>query len=89
MLEFMLNPESRSSFETEVLELSPLTDGKRTPLILLFTPTICTASALNNGIDEHDTAISVRPEGIESMADWVKPGGAYTLFVLTETTLYI
>ena len=77
MLEFILNPESHSSFDTEILELSPLNDSERTPFMLLFTPTICTASALHNGIDEQDIAISIRPEGIESMAEWVKPGGIY------------
>ena len=73
----MLNPESHSVFDEEVLELSPESDRKRTPLMLIFTPTICTHNALTNGIDEHDNAIAVRPEGIESMAEWVKPGGQH------------
>ena len=36
-----------------------------------------TYNALENGLDETGNSISVRPEGVESMLDWIKPGGQH------------
>ncbi len=90
MLEFMVDPKSHSEFDEEVLDINILNDRGRSALMLCFTPPIATQSSILNGIDiikvkddDGDEAANdyvvmptlVRPEGIETMAEWIKPGG--------------
>lgn len=75
MLAFMLNPGNHSEFDETTIEISPTNDRHRTPLMLAFTPTVFTYNAVENGLDEHGEINLVRPEGLETLQDWVKPGG--------------
>jgi hypothetical protein len=75
MLTFMLDPTNHSEFDETVLEISPTNDRHRTPLMLAFTPPVFTYVAVENGLDENGDPILIRPEGLETLLDWIRPGG--------------
>ena len=42
--------------------------------MLCFTPPTASLLGLKFGVDAEGTPLSERPDGIESPADWIKPG---------------
>jgi hypothetical protein len=75
MLEFILDPKNHSQFDDIVLDIDIVNNRNRTPLFLVFTPPTGTFMGLHYGLDENCTPNAQKPLGVESLADWVKPGG--------------
>lgn len=74
MLKFMVDPKNHSSFDDTEIDFNQLNDRNRTALFYCFTPNTLTYTALVNGIEPDGTPISVKPDDVESMVDWIKPG---------------
>ncbi len=74
MLEFILNSKNHSSFDDTEIDFNILNDRKRVPLHVCFTPPTLTYLAQINGISNNGTPVAIKPEDVESMVDWIRPG---------------
>jgi hypothetical protein len=74
MLKFMVDPKNHSSFDDTEIDFNQMNDRNRVALFYCFTPDIMTYTALVNGVEPDGTPISVKPDDVESMVDWIKPG---------------
>lgn len=75
MFEFLLNPRNHAVTDDIPLEIDARNNRNRTPLMLCFTPPTSSFLGLKFGVDEEGTPLNERPDGIESINDWIKPGG--------------
>jgi hypothetical protein len=75
MLEFILDPKNHSEFDDVTIDIDVLNDRNRTPLFMVFTPPTGTFMGLTYGLDENCNPNAQKPIGVETLADWVKPGG--------------
>lgn len=87
MLEFLVNPKNHSSFDDTDVEFDILNDRKRTPLHLCFTPPILTYNAMLHGLSEAGMPNTVKPDDVESLVDWIHPGGVEERQGLVEVLL--
>lgn len=76
MAEFLLDEKNHTSFDKVPIEVNAQNDRRRTAFLLCFTPPSLTYLGQRYGIDGQ-TGIpkSERPDGIEVIGDWIKPGG--------------
>jgi len=74
MLEFMLDPRNHAESDHVELEINPRNNKDRIPLFLCFTPPFATFCGQNFGITPDGEPLSERPDGVETLADWIKPG---------------
>jgi len=72
----VLEEKNHPEFDDVPVELMAKNDRNRTPLLMCFTPPQLTFLGLQYGI-EAETGLpkSQRPDGIEVIQDWIKPGG--------------
>jgi len=75
MMEFILDPKSHSEFDENEVDVDSKNDRNRTPLMLCFTPPTGTFVGLRYGLDSDLVPKAERPDDIEILSDWVKPGG--------------
>lgn len=75
MLEFLCDPKNHSSFDDTDVDFNLFNDRKRTPLHLCFTPPTLTYMAMLYGLDGNNKPVTVKPEDVESLVDWIHPGG--------------
>ncbi|CAN0428512.1 unnamed protein product [Ectocarpus sp. 12 AP-2014] len=78
-LQFMLDPNSKSIFETETVDPNIPNKRKRTALMLCFTSPHFTEIAKNFGLEQDaETGLGVprprRPDTAQTNQDWMKPG---------------
>ncbi|CAM9167516.1 unnamed protein product [Scytosiphon promiscuus] len=78
-LKFMLDPNSKSIFETEKIDPSIVNKRKRTALMLCFTSPNFTEVAKSFGLERNpESGLAVprpkRPETAQTDHDWMKPG---------------
>jgi hypothetical protein len=72
----VLEEKNHPVFDDVPVELGAKNDRNRTPLMMCFTPPQLTFLGLQYGIDgETGLPLSQRPDGIEVIQDWIKPGG--------------
>eukprot|EP01036_Dinobryon_divergens_P030701 gene30701-39985_t len=75
MLLFMGDKHNHSEFDDAVLDFTAKNMRDRTPLFLCFTPPTATYCGLNFGLDNEGNSLSEKPDDIEKLSDWIKPGG--------------
>lgn len=75
MLAFLLDPLSHSEYDENAIIIDPRNDRRRTPLMLCFTPPTATYMGQKYGLSDDGNPLSERPDGVEVVADWIKPGG--------------
>jgi hypothetical protein len=75
MLEFLYNPKNHTRSDDVRVEVDALNNKNRTPLMMLFVPPTASYLGLRFGVDEEGTPLNERPDGIETVSDWIKPGG--------------
>lgn len=75
MLEFILDPKNHSEFDDVVVDIDILNERNRTPLFMVFTPPTGTFMGLTFGLDENCNPNAQKPDGVETLSDWIKPGG--------------
>lgn len=79
MVQFMLDPNSKSVMETEVLDVNVTNGYNRTPLMLCFCPPSFTVVAKKYGIHPDGNTGLLFPKGQKSKramteSDWIPPG---------------
>eukprot|EP01041_Mallomonas_annulata_P006565 gene6565-13287_t len=74
MLTFILDKSKHSEWDHVDLNLRNKNDRDRVPFFLCFTPPTATYTGLTNGVNIQGEVISIRPDGIEIIADWIQPG---------------
>lgn len=87
MLEFVVDPKNHSSFDDTDISLNVLNDRRRTPLHLCFTPPTLTYLCMLYGLDADGIPNTVKPEDVESVSDWIRPGGVEERISLIELLL--
>lgn len=75
MVTFMANPANHSDLDKNELEISPKNDKGRSPLFLCFTPPTATYLGLLHGVDANGGVMAEKPDDLEVLSDWLKPGG--------------
>ena len=75
MLDFVFNPKNHSAADDVPLEIDALNNKNRTPLMLCFQPPTSSYLGLRFGLDEEGTPLNERPDGLETLSDWITPGG--------------
>ena len=75
MFEFLVNPRNHAESDNIPLDVDAKNNRGRTPLMMCFTPPTATFLGQRFGVDEEGTPMGDRPDGVESPADWIKPGG--------------
>eukprot|EP00602_Paraphysomonas_sp_CaronLab_P013140 CAMPEP_0185041476 /NCGR_PEP_ID=MMETSP1103-20130426/40809_1 /TAXON_ID=36769 /ORGANISM="Paraphysomonas bandaiensis, Strain Caron Lab Isolate" /LENGTH=440 /DNA_ID=CAMNT_0027581213 /DNA_START=38 /DNA_END=1357 /DNA_ORIENTATION=- len=88
MIAFILDPKNHSEFDDIEVDIDVLNDRKRTPLFLVFTPPTGTYMGLTYGLDENCNPIAEKPEGVETLSDWVKPGGPKQREAIVDTLIH-
>eukprot|EP00903_Cladosiphon_okamuranus_P017459 g16081.t1 len=78
-LKFMLDPNSKSIFETETVDPNIMNKRKRTALMLCFTSPHFTETAKGFGLErDPETGLAIprakRPDTAQTDQDWMKPG---------------
>lgn len=87
MLQFILDPKNHSEFDDIVIDVDITNERSRTPLFLVFTPPTGTFMGLTYGLDENCNPNAQKPEGIESLSDWIKPGGPKQREIIVDTLI--
>ncbi len=75
MFEFLINPKNHAESDNVPVEIDARDNKNRTPLMLCFTPSTGTFLGQKFGVDEEGIPLTERPDGIETLNDWIKPGG--------------
>jgi hypothetical protein len=75
MVTFMANPANHSELDENELEINARNDRGRTPIFLCFTPPVATLMGIKYGVDSEGTILAEKPEDLEVLSDWIKPGG--------------
>lgn len=75
MFEFLINPRNHAESDNIRVDIDARDNRNRTPLMLCFIPPTASFLGLMFGVDEEGTPLNERPDGIESVNDWIKPGG--------------
>lgn len=74
MLEFILDPSKHSEFDHVKLDFNICNERERIPLLLVFTPPTGTHIGQCHGVDSSGRPIPQKPEGVELLTDWIRPG---------------
>lgn len=75
MFEFLINPRNHAESDHIRVDIDARDNRNRTPLMLCFIPPTASFLGLMFGVDEEGTPFNERPDGVESVNDWIKPGG--------------
>jgi len=75
MFEFLLNPRNHAESDNVRVDIDARDNRNRTPLMNCFIPPSASFLGLKFGVDEEGTPLNERPDGVESINDWIKPGG--------------
>lgn len=78
MLKFMFNPKNHTPADDVPVEIDALNNKSRTPLMMLFVPPTASYLGLRFGVNPEGTPYNETPDGIDTAADWIKPGGPKT-----------
>jgi hypothetical protein len=87
MLTFIMDPKNHSEFDDIEVDIDCLNDRKRTPLFMVFTPPTATYMGQLFGLDENCNPRAEKPEGIETLSDWIKPGGPKQREMIVDTLI--
>jgi len=74
MLQFVFDPTKHSQFDHVDIDLNNTNDRARVPFFLSFSPPSATYTGLTNGLNDNGIPNGIKPEIIELINDWVKPG---------------